>query len=88
MTLNEILLLIAIVVLLIIPSLLVKRISQPLKTYVNLATGLLLLILVWFFAGDGSLPLKVVITTFVIKSAIETIKEYKEFARRADVENY
>jgi hypothetical protein len=80
MTLSEILLIIAIVALLIIPSILNKRIRQPLNTYVNLTIGLLLLILVWFFTGEGSLPLRIIITTVVIKSTIKTIKEYKEFS--------
>ncbi len=87
MTLSEILLIIAIVALLIIQSLLTKRIKQPLNTYVNLTIGLLLLILVWFFAGDGSLPLRIVITVHVIISAIKTIKVYKEFSgRRTEIE--
>lgn len=86
MTLSEILLIIAIVVILIIQSLLTKRIKQPLNTYVNLTIGLLLLILVWFFAGDGSLPLRIIITVHVIISTIKTIKEYKEFpGRRVDM---
>ncbi len=86
MTFNEIVLISVIVALLIIPPLFVKRIRQPLNTYVKLTIGLLLLILVWVFAGEGSLPLRIIITAIVIKSALKTIKEYKEFFGRAEIE--
>jgi len=82
MTLNEILLVIAFIGALVIPSLLLKRVRQPLNTYIKLASGLLLLALVWFFADEGSLPVKVIFTTVVVSSAIKTIKDYFDFARQ------
>lgn len=82
MTLNEILLVFAFIAALVIPSLLLKRVGQPLNMYTKLASGILLLILVWFFAGEGTLPIKVILTTVVVSSAIKTIKDYIDFARQ------
>jgi hypothetical protein len=81
MTTNEILLIVVFIALLIIPSWLLKRIKQPLNTYIKLASGLLLLILIWFFADKGSLPLKGIMTIVVLSSAIKTIKDYVDFSR-------
>ncbi len=87
MTLNEILLIVvAMTILVIIPSIL-KRIKQPLNTYITLTSELLLLILVWFFTDNGSLPIKVIMTLFVIASAIKSIKDYKESCRIKEREN-
>lgn len=88
MTLNEILLIIAVAVLLVVPSLLIKRERQPLNTYIQLVCGVLLMILVWGFAGEGSLPLIIMVTSIVIKNAFKTWKEYKEFSRRAEIETH
>ena len=83
MTWNEILLIVAFIATLIIPSLLLKRIRQPLNTYIKLATALLLLLLVWFFVNEGSLPIKLLMTIVVVSSAIKTIKDYLGFSRHA-----
>jgi hypothetical protein len=81
MTVNEILLMVVFIALLIIPSWLLKRIKQPLNTYIKLASGLLLLILIWFFADKGSLSLKGLMTIVVVSSMIKTIKDYVDFSR-------
>ena len=81
MTLNEILLLVIFIAALIIPSLLLKRTRQPLNTYIKLASALLLLILVWFLAPKGSLPVKGILTIVVTASGIKTIRDYLEFSR-------
>jgi hypothetical protein len=82
MTLNEILIIVAFIAVLVIPSLFLKRLRQPLNTYIKLTSGLLLLILVWFFGDEGSLPIKVIMTTIVVSSAIKTLKDYKDFYRQ------
>ena len=81
MRFNEIILIIAIVALLTVPSLFLKRIREPLKTYAKLTIGLILLILVWFFTAEGSLPLRIIVTAVVIKNTIKTLKDYNEFKR-------
>jgi hypothetical protein len=81
MTLNEILLLVVFIAALIIPPLLLKRTRQPLNTYIKLASGLFLLILVWFLAPKGSVPFKGILTILVVASGIKTLKDYLEFSR-------
>ena len=66
MILNEILLIIAFIAALIVPPLVLKRIKQPLNTYVKLTSGLFLLVMVWFFADDAALAMKVLMTIVVI----------------------
>ncbi len=87
MTLNEVLLILAGLTVLIIPTLILKRIRQPLNTYIKLTSGLFLLILVWFFADHNALPYKVIISTVVIAGAVKTIKDYKESGRSTETEN-
>lgn len=79
---NEILLIIVIIAMLIIPPVVLKRLRQPINIYIKLSTGLLLLILVWFFADESSLPIKILMTTVIVSSAIRTIKDYLGFARQ------
>ena len=86
MTLNELLLLLAVLVLLITPYLFMRRIKQPVSTYIRLTAGLFLLILVWFFAAGSSLPIKLLMTTIVVTSAIKTLKDYFDNARNAKAE--
>jgi hypothetical protein len=88
MTLNEILLITGVMTVLIIPYLLMKRIKKPINTYIRLTSGLLLLILVWFFASDSPLPIKVIMTIIVVSSAIKAIKEYLDFSRHAKTGNH
>ncbi len=83
MSLNEILLIIGVISVLIVPQLLLSRIKQPLHTYIRLGSGLLLLILVWFFSNDASWPIKVFMTTVVVSSAIKTMKDYVDSSRHA-----
>ena len=87
MTLNEVLLIIACIAALVIPSLLLKRMRQRFITYVRLVSGLLLLILTWFIGDEGSLPIKVLMTTIVVSSAIKTIKDYKYFSEKTKRES-
>lgn len=86
MTLNEILLILAVLVVLTMPYILLKRTKQPLTTYIKLTAGLFLLILVWFFApAETKLAFKVLMSTIVVSSAIKTIKEYLDYSRNSKV---
>ena len=87
MTLNEVLLIIACIVALIVPSLILRRTRQPLNTYIKLTSGAFLLILFWFFADEGSLSIKVIMTTIVVSSTIKTLKDYMQFSRQRKGEN-
>ncbi len=80
MTLQEILLIVVVLALLLLPILLARYVKQPIYTYSVFAINVLVLILVWGFAGDGSLPLRIIVTVFVIKNTAETLKKYKVFS--------
>jgi uncharacterized membrane protein YoaK (UPF0700 family) len=79
---GEFLLIIVFIAAVIMASILLKRVRQPINTYIRLTSGLLLLILVWFFANEGSLSLKIIMTVIVVSSAIKTTKDYLDFARQ------
>ncbi len=81
MTFNEILLIVVVMSVMITTFFLLKRIKQPIITYIRLTSGLLLLILVWFSAGGSQIPMKLILITVVIYSAIKTIKDYMSFSR-------
>lgn len=83
MTLEETLLIIAFAAALIIPSFLQKKLRQPLNTYSKLLAGALLLVLAWFFAADGPVAVKVIITTLVVLTSIKTIRDFKSDRRRS-----
>jgi C4-dicarboxylate transporter len=86
MTLNEILLILAVIVVLTVPYFLLKRTKQPLTTYIKLAAGLFLLILVWFFApSESKIAIKVLMSTIVVTSAIKTIKEYLDYSKNSKI---
>jgi uncharacterized membrane protein YoaK (UPF0700 family) len=88
MTLNEILLIIAFIALLTTPSLILRRVRQPLNTYIKLTSGFLLLLLVWFFADEGSLLVKLIMTTIVVSAQIKTLKEYLDSSRQTKRESH
>lgn len=88
MTLNEILLIVAVMTVLIIPYLIMKRIKQPMNTYIRLISGLLLLVLVWFFGNENSVPIKIILTAIIVSGAIKTIKDYLHFSRQAKTGNH
>ena len=78
MNMNEILLILAVLAMWTVSYFFMKNIKQPLKTYIKLSAGLLLLILVWFFAKESSLPIKILMSAIVISSAIKTRKDYTD----------
>lgn len=82
MVLNEILMVIGFILALIIPSLLLNRACQTLKTFIKLLSGLFLLILIWFFADGSSVFIKLMLTTIIISGAFKTINDYLYFARQ------
>jgi 4-hydroxybenzoate polyprenyltransferase len=84
---GEIVLIVGALIVLIIPQVFLKRVRQPLNTYIKLLSGLLLLILVWFFDPENSLRMKFAMTAFVIAIAIMNIKKYKESNRTAETKN-
>lgn len=75
---TEILLIIVIVILLTLPGVFLKRVNRPVKTYVELAIGFILLILVWFFTNEGALPLRIIVTAVVIKNAVKTLDDHNK----------
>lgn len=79
MALNEILLILAVIVVLTISHFLLKKVKQPASTYIRLSAGVLLLILVWFFAPGSSIAIKVLMSTIVVSSLIKTINDYFNF---------
>ncbi len=79
MRFTEILLIIVIVALLVLPPYIFNRIKEPFRTYGSIFIGLILLILVWFFTAEGSLPLRIIVTAVVIKNTLKSIQEYNEF---------
>ncbi|MCW3112826.1 MAG: hypothetical protein JWR18_1222 [Segetibacter sp.] len=84
---GEIVLIVGALIVLIIPQVFLKRVRQPLNTYIKWISGLLLLILVWFFDPENSLRMKFAMTAFVIAIAIMNIKKYKESNRTAETKN-
>jgi low temperature requirement protein LtrA len=84
---GEIVLIVGALIVLIIPQVFLKRVRQPLNTYIKWISGLLLLILVWFFDPENSLRMKLAMTAFVIAIAIMNIKKYKESNRTAETKN-
>ena len=76
MSLNEILLIIAVLVVVTILYFFMDAIKQPLVTYIRLTAGVLLLILVWFFSAKAALPIKILMSVIVVSSAVKTIKDY------------
>ena len=82
MTTNEILLTIGFIIILIIPSLVLKHIKQPINACIKLTCVVLLLILVWFSADGSALGIKVIMTTIVVSSALKSMKDYLDFSRQ------
>lgn len=83
MSTNEVLLMIVFFAVLFFSVYMMQKAKQPLKTYISLAGGLLLLVLVWFFADENaSIYIKGLMTVLVVFSAIKNIKEYLNFKRQ------
>lgn len=92
MKLDEVLLIIGALIVLIVPGLMLRRIKQPLKTYIKLGSAVLLLILVWLLGnGDApfhvTMPPKLILTGIAISSITKAIKEYKRATAPTVTEN-
>ena len=75
---NELLLVVAVLLLLVIPQFFLKKLHQPLLTYVKLAMALVMMVLAWGFSEPDKWPIKLILTTVVLTSAIMTIAEYRK----------
>ena len=72
MTLNEIILLIAMIIILTIPYF----VKQPMSTYLRIVAYIFLFIIIWFTIPETSLLARALMTVAVIFSAIKTLKDY------------
>lgn len=76
--LNEVLLLIAMVILLVIPKFFLQRISQPAQTYIKIIAALILILLVWLGADKEQWGWKLLLTIVVIASISKSLKELRK----------
>jgi hypothetical protein len=81
---NEWLLVTVCIAIILITLFTVRRFKQPILTYVRLVSSLLLLVLVWGFAEEAKLPLKVLMTVFALTSAAKAIKDYQKLYTSPD----
>ncbi len=72
MTLYEIILIIAMIIILTIPYF----VKQPMSTYLKLFAYIFLLILIWFTIPESSLLTKALMTAVVFFGATRTLKDY------------
>lgn len=78
MKMNEIPLVIAVIVILIVSQLLLQHLRRPMIHYVRIVVGIFLLLLVWLVSGDGSKPIKVIVSAVVVTSVIREILLFKK----------
>ena len=79
-SLNEILLLIALVIILVTPKIFLQRISQPTQTYIKTIGALILITLVWLDADKEQWGWELVLTIVVVASVFKSWKENKKTA--------
>ena len=75
---NEVLLLVAMVILLLLPNLLLKRVQQPTQLYIRIIAAIILIILVWLFADNDRLGIKLFLTIVVAGSVYKSWKENRK----------
>lgn len=88
MTVQVILLVVLILALLLFPILLARFVKQPHYTYSTLAINAWGLIVIWVFAGDGSLTIRIILTGLLIINTVETLKKYKAFTNEQKAERH
>lgn len=76
---NEIILLIAVIVLLIGLQLLTNQIKKPLLHLIKISAAILLLLLIWGFARDSNVPIRVVLSALVVTSAYREYLTFRKF---------
>lgn len=62
------------------------RIPQPTRLYINVISGILLLVLVWFFADETKTALKVLMSVLVLSSWYRAYLDYKKAGEMSKVE--
>jgi hypothetical protein len=70
----EIVLLILVVIIFFIAKVLLGRLKQPVSNYVKIATGAILVLLIWFVKGDN-LHWKILVTIVILGSFWELGKK-------------
>ena len=76
--LNEVLLLVAMVILLVIPKFFLQKIAEPAQTYIKIIAALILITMVWLGADKDQWGWKLVLTIVVVASVSKSIKENRK----------
>ena len=76
--LNEVLLLVAMVILLVVLKFFLQRISQPAQTYIKIIAALILITLVWLGADKEQWGWKLLLTIVVVASVSKSLKEHRK----------
>ena len=75
---NETLLAIIFFGVIIIVRFFIFRVPQPARLYINIISGILLMVLIWFFAEDSKTALKVLMTVLVLSSLYRGYLDYRK----------
>ena len=75
---NEVLLLVAMVILLLLPNLLLKRVQQPTQLYIRIIAAIIFITLVWVFSDKEQWGWKLLMTIVVVGSVSKSIKENRK----------
>ena len=70
---SEVIIIAVVIVLLLFPQFLIKRIKKPLSVYIKIVSAIAFLVLIWFFGDDGKWAVKVIL------SAVMLTVLYKEY---------
>ena len=77
---NEILLVIVVIVLLLgFQLIFVRIIKKPLLHYIRILSAIALLILIWLFAKDSNIPVRIILSIIALSSVYKEFRSLKEF---------
>ncbi|HEY0750077.1 MAG TPA: hypothetical protein VGD26_02910 [Chitinophagaceae bacterium] len=76
--LNEVLLIVAMVMLILLPKYLLERVSKPAQSYIRIIAAVLFMALVWLGADKEQMGLKIFLTIVVLASVTKSLKENRK----------
>jgi len=83
---NEIILVAVFLVILFGSQVLISRIKKPLLYYIRISSSIVLLLLVWLLAGNGNIPVKVMMSAIALTSVCNGYLSIKRFQSLASKE--
>lgn len=78
MSQNELILIIVFILLVFIPSLLIKKLPLRTQVYIRGIAGVLLITYIWIFSSEHSFGPKIILTLVAIGSVVATYRNYQQ----------